>query len=323
MAEERNVGLQRAPEAAGDTEATKVELQRRMEEARESITQTVTEIKESVVNQYQQVRETISDSLDWREQFRRRPVPFTIGAFGVGVLLGYSVAGAFGGGEEDEDFESDLEGDAGAFGRIERGFDRMSEGTRPYASSPVIGGTTGPAAHRAAPAAAYAAAEDYGAAEDYSSADVGPDTRPSYSSGYQAATAPGAAFAGLASAGEGRAAQAAEEEPKGPSLYTRFKETKAYDRLQEELSTLGDRAVEELSRTARTVVLPALLGKLKDLIGIDLSTQREVARRSQLEQQTTQTMSSAAKSEEGQSPAGQGAGGGGGAAAYATGGKSS
>jgi hypothetical protein len=321
MAEERSVELQRAPEAAGDSEATKAELQRRMEEARESITQTVTEIKESVVNQYQQVRETISDSLDWREQYRRHPVPFTLGAFGVGLCLGYTVAGAFGGGD-DEDYENDLEGDGGAFGRIERGFDRMNEGTRPYAASPVIGGTTGASAQRSTPPAAYAAAGDYGAAEGFSSADVGPDTRPSYSSGYQAATAPPpeASFAGLTSAGEGHAAQAGEEESKGPGLLARFKETKAYDRLQDELSTLGDRAVEELSRTARTVVLPAILAKLKDMIGLDLSTQREVAQRSQLEQKTAQTISSTAKADEGQTSAGQGTGG---AAAYATGGTSS
>jgi hypothetical protein len=321
MAEERNVGLQRAPEAAGDADATKAELQRRMEEARESITQTVTEIKESVVNQYQQVRETISDSLDWREQFRRHPVPFALGAFGVGIALGYGVAGAFGGGE-DEDYENDLEGDAGAFGRIERGFDQMSEGTRPYAASPVIGGTTGSSAHRSTPSAAYAAAGDFGAAEHSASADVGPDTRPSYSSGYQAATAPSpeASFAGLTSAGAGHAPQAEEEEPKGPGLFARFKETKAYDRLQDELSTLGDRAVEELSRTARTVVLPALFAKLKDMVGLDLSTQREVAQRSHLEQKTAQTVSSAAKADEEQTASGPGTGR---AAASATGGTSS
>ena len=57
-------------------------------------------------------------------------------------------------------------------------------------------------------------------------------------------------------------------------------------RLQAEAATLGNRFVEELSKTAQAVVLPALLGKLKDMIGIDLSTQREVAQRSKLEHQT-------------------------------------
>jgi len=307
MAEERNVGLARAPENAGDTDATKAELQRRMKEARESITQTVTEIKETVVNQYQQVRETISDSLDWREQYRRRPLPFALGAFGVGICLGYSVAGAFGGEEDDEDFDTE-----DTFDRIDRGFDRLGESRRPYAASPIIGAASAASAHRAATAAAYSASDDYGAAEGRAAADVGPDTRPSYSSGYQAATAPESAPAG------GASAQA--EEPKGPGLFERFKETKAYDRLQEELSTLGDRAVEELSRTARTVVVPALLGKLKDMLGIDLSTQKEVAQRSRLEHQAAQTSAAAAETDDRQTSSAQGAGG---SAAYATGGTSS
>ena len=83
-------------------------------------------------------------------------------------------------------------------------------------------------------------------------------------------------------------------EPEGPSLLARFRETKAYDRLQEEVSTLGDRVVDELSKTAQTVILPAILGKLKDLVGIDLGTQREVAKRSQLEHQTAKASAAAA-----------------------------
>src|SRR5215210_8572209 len=109
MAEERNLALARADDSADDdVDQTKAALQRRMEEARESISQTVTEIKDTVVNQYQQVKENISDTLDWREQYRRRPVPFTVGAFAAGALLGYTVMGAFtgdGDGEEDEAFD--------------------------------------------------------------------------------------------------------------------------------------------------------------------------------------------------------------------------
>jgi hypothetical protein len=322
MAEERNVGLQRAPEAAGEADATKAELQRRMEEARESITQTVTEIKETVVNQYQQVRENISDSLDWREQYRRRPLPFTVGAFGAGLLLGYSVAGAFRGGRgADEYDELGYADEAETFDRIDSGFDRMAESPRPYVASPLLGGSTGSSAHRATPSAAYSASADYGSGAPSASADVGPDTRPSYSSGYQASTAPQSesSYGALASTGGQETSKA--EEPKGPGLFERFKETKAYDRLQEELSTLGDRAVEELSRTARTVVVPALLGKLKDMLGIDLSTQQQVAQRSRLEQEAAQTMASTAQTDERQTGSGQGSTGG--AAAYATGGTSS
>ena len=325
MAEERNLGLARAPEQSYDTDATKAELQRRMGEARESITQTVTEIKETVVNQYQQVKESISDTLDWREQYRRRPVPFTVGAFGAGLLLGYSVAGAFKGdpGEEDEDF--DAETDA-AFRRIEGGFDRMKEGgpQRSYAASPIIGAAHSGGAYqrtsRPETNADTEAAEVFGGQEAHGfdsgqageSGDVGPSQRPSYSSGYQAATARQAAgLSWSGPAGQAETAAEEEQEPGGPSLLERFKGTKAYDRLQDELSTLGDRALEELSKTARNVVLPALLTKLKDMIGIDLSGQRGGAR----QQQGSQPSQTGA--------AGEGAGGGttaAGSAAYATGG---
>jgi hypothetical protein len=137
MAEERNVSLERATDSADDdVDQTKAALQRRMEEARESITQTVTEIKDTVVNQYQQVKENISDTLDWREQYRRRPVPFTVGAFAAGALVGYAVMGAFKGDGGDEDYD-----EQGSFDRIEAGFDRAVP--RAYAAQPVLGKSAG------------------------------------------------------------------------------------------------------------------------------------------------------------------------------------
>jgi ElaB/YqjD/DUF883 family membrane-anchored ribosome-binding protein len=265
MAEERNLGLARATEVSDDGDSTKAELQRRMEEARESISQTVTEIKDTVVNQYQQVRETISDTLDWREQYKRHTLPMTIGAVAVGAIVGYAVMGAFVGGDDydddDLDTEDALDADASAVQRA-------------YVASPIIGAAHAPFP-QSAPVAQSAHAEEAGA-------------RPSYSSGYVAATA-------TAPAKE-------EEEDKGPGLYARFKETKAYDKLQNELSSIGERVVEELSRTAQGVIVPALLNKLKNLIGIDLSTQRQVTQRSRLEQQTSDAI-------EGQ-PTKQGAAGG-------------
>jgi len=296
MAEERNVGLARATEPPDEDDAndtTKAELQRRMEEARESITQTVTEIKDTVTQQYQQVKDTISDSLDWREQYRRRPLPFTAGALVGGALLGYAVAGAFKGDGEDDDE------DDGAFDRIEEGFDQMQGASRAYAAMPIAGAAHAQAAYQSPPRPASNAPADatqFFASRQDSGADAGSDTRPSYSSGYEASTA----------------AEAAEEEgPKGPGLMQRFKETKAYDRLQDELSTLGTRAVEELSRTATTVIVPALFAKLKDLIGIDLSTQREVAQRSQLEHQAAKSTAGATAAAEDQAAsAAQGARGG-------------
>ena len=279
MAEERNLALARANDSAdAETDQTKAALQRRMEEARESISQTVTEIKDTVVNQYQQVKENISDTLDWREQYKRHTLPFTLTAFAVGAFAGYTVMGAFKGGGGEEEYDDD-----GAFDRIEQGFDRGLKGSgRSYAAQPVLG-------HAAAAAAGYQRITDEGE-------DVGPETRPSYSSGYQAPTAPQPqALTSYAAS----APAAAEEEPKGPGLIDRFKETKAYDRLQEELSTLGERALEELSKTARTVVVPALLNKLKNMVGIDLSTQREVAQRARVEHQAVKTAAQTTAAEEG------------------------
>src|ERR1044072_9058205 len=110
MAEERNLCLGRVADPADDDDVdqTKAALQRRMEEARESISQTVTEIKDTVVNQYQQVRENISDTLDWREQYKRHTLPFTLTAFAVGTFVGYTVMGAFkGGGSDEEEYEDE------------------------------------------------------------------------------------------------------------------------------------------------------------------------------------------------------------------------
>lgn len=281
MAEERNVGLARATDSSADADTTKAELQRRMEEARESITQTVTEIKDTVVNQYQQVRENISETLDWREQYRRHTLPFTLTAFAVGTFVGYTVMGAFKGeGHDEEDYDAEE-----SFAAIDAGFDRGVKGSRrSYAAQPILGGAAagggGGAAYqrssRPESNASTESAEVFGRGgadyeQDFRGGDVGPETRPSYSSGYQAPTAPQA----LASSQAVSAAAEQAEEPKGPGLIDRFKETKAYDRLQEELSTLGERALEELSKTARTVVVPALLAKLKGMVGLDLSGQQQ------------------------------------------------
>jgi len=89
MAEERNLGLARARDT-WDEEPSKEELQRRMEEARDSITNTVTEIKENVAPQV----ETVKDALDWREHFKKRPVAWSVGAAGVGFFVGYGIAAA-------------------------------------------------------------------------------------------------------------------------------------------------------------------------------------------------------------------------------------
>src|ERR1043166_8761433 len=97
MAEEKTLGLARANEDSAE-EPSKEELQRRMDQARDSISNTVTEIKETVANQVQAVK----DTLDWREQFKKRPVAWSVGAAGTGFALGWCLAAFFKGEGGDE-----------------------------------------------------------------------------------------------------------------------------------------------------------------------------------------------------------------------------
>ena len=193
MAEERTLGLARAPEVAEEN-FSKEELQLRMEEARDSITQTVTEIKETVVQQY----ETVKDALDWREQFKKRPVAWSLGAAGLGFCVGYCIASAI----KDEESESES---------------YISSEHHAYAGQPITG-------------------------RSYTPLSASLD-----------------------------ASEKANGKDEGPGLVDRFKGTRVFDRLQQEVGTLGDRLVEELSTTAQTVILPALIRKIRDLIGADLS----------------------------------------------------
>jgi len=194
MAEERALGFARAPEVAEDS-LSKEELQLRMEEARDSITQTVTEIKETVVQQY----ETVKDALDWREQFKKRPVAWSLGAAGVGFCVGYGIASAIKGEHSESERYAPSE-------------------THAYASQPITGRSYTPL-----------------------------------------------------SASLDAAAEKTNGKDEGPGLLERFKETRAFDRLHQEVGSLGDRLVEELSTTAQTVILPALIRKIRDFLGADLS----------------------------------------------------
>jgi hypothetical protein len=189
MAEERNLGLARARDM-GDEEVSKDALQRRMEVARDSITNTVTEIKENVAQQV----ESVKDALDWREHFKKRPVAWSLGAAGVGFFVGYGLAAAI-----SRDDEPDTYVDT------------------------------------------YA-----------------PQTSDSY-----ARSLTGQSLQPTSSKTNGK--------DEGPGILSRFKETSAYDRLSKEAGSLGDRVIDELSTTAHMVVLPFLLKKVKELVGLDLS----------------------------------------------------
>ena len=93
-------------DAAAGESPSKAELQRQMEAARESISDTVADIKSVVTQQYEEVRGTVEtvraevgEVLDWRTEFERNPLVWGAGAVSVGILVGFGIARAF----DDED----------------------------------------------------------------------------------------------------------------------------------------------------------------------------------------------------------------------------
>jgi hypothetical protein len=205
MAEERTLGLARAPEPTEDL--SKEELQRRMDQARDSISNTVTEIKETVANQVQAVK----DTLDWREQFRRRPVACSLGAMGAGFLVGCAVANiVLGDDEQARDYP----------GRdyLTRGSGRDYYDTdyRSYAAQPVL-----------------------------SQAGASMKQQPTSSQ----------------DRGNGHA------EDEGPGLIQRLTQTPAYGRVRDEVTDIGDNLIQELTKTAKVMVVPAIIASLKKFLG--------------------------------------------------------
>lgn len=191
MAEERTLGLARAQDYTTE-EPSKEELQRRMDEARDSISNTVTEIKETVANQVQAVK----DTLDWREQFKKRPVVWSAAALGAGFCTGYCIANYVKG--DSEDYRSAI--------------DRYGEESKHYASQSLA---------------------------------AGPITTP----------------------GSMAPRQDNGKHDSGPSFFQKVANTHAFERVRDEAGNLGDAFVQELSKTAKTVVLPALITSLRNFIG--------------------------------------------------------
>ncbi len=191
MAEERTLGLARAQDQIVG-EPSKEELQRRMDEARDSISNTVTEIKETVAHQVQAVK----DTLDWREQFKKRPVAWCVGAAGIGFSLGYCIA----------NYAKDDEGH-----KYYSAIDQFSDESSRYASE---------------------------AAAPSMSPQVG--SRIQHGNGSQ---------------------------DSGPGFFQKVTSSHAFERVKDEAGNVGDALVQEISKTAKNVVLPALMVSLRNFIG--------------------------------------------------------
>jgi hypothetical protein len=73
---------------------SKPDLQRQIGRTRESLADTVEEIKETAEQGYASVKETVSGVLDYREQFQKEPLVWSLGALSAGFALGYAVGHA-------------------------------------------------------------------------------------------------------------------------------------------------------------------------------------------------------------------------------------
>jgi hypothetical protein len=70
---------------------SKQQLQKQMQKTRESMAQTVDEIKETVNKQVSAAKEVAAGVLDYREQFQKEPLVWSLGALSAGFALGYTM----------------------------------------------------------------------------------------------------------------------------------------------------------------------------------------------------------------------------------------
>jgi len=56
----------------------------------------------------------------------------------------------------------------------------------------------------------------------------------------------------------------------GPNFLQKIANTPAFEKVKDEAGNIGDAFVQELSNTAKTVVLPALITSLRNFIGSHL-----------------------------------------------------
>lgn len=80
-----------ARESEDHREPSKRELQRQMERTRESLAETVDEIKETIGQEVTAVKKTVTGVLDYRDEFQKEPLVWSLGALSAGFALGYSL----------------------------------------------------------------------------------------------------------------------------------------------------------------------------------------------------------------------------------------
>ena len=77
--------------AESDSQPSKQQLQRQMEKTRQSVSETVGEIKETVNEQIAVAKQTVTGVLNYREEFQKEPLVWSLGALSAGFALGYTM----------------------------------------------------------------------------------------------------------------------------------------------------------------------------------------------------------------------------------------
>src|SRR5438477_8946793 len=72
---------------ANDKAPSKRDLQRQIGRTRESLTETVEEIKDTAEQGYASVKQTVSGVLDYRGEFQKEPLVWSLGALSAGFAL--------------------------------------------------------------------------------------------------------------------------------------------------------------------------------------------------------------------------------------------
>jgi hypothetical protein len=78
-------------EQTSSQDAHKKGLQRQIKRTRDSLRDTVEQIQDTAEQKYEAVKKTVSDVLDYREEFHKEPVVWTVGALSAGFAAGYAV----------------------------------------------------------------------------------------------------------------------------------------------------------------------------------------------------------------------------------------
>ena len=73
------------------SQPSKQQLQKQMEKTRQSVSETVGEIKETVNEQIAVAKQTVTGVLNYREEFSKEPLVWSLGALSAGFALGYTM----------------------------------------------------------------------------------------------------------------------------------------------------------------------------------------------------------------------------------------